>query len=182
MDWATAVITLAGVIAGVGIEEFRFWRERKDKYKDMVFEKRLDAHQGAYYWCTRLLDVMWPHKLMRDEGVRGAMKEGQGALDWLGKNALYLDEDSRIGMDVFIDYMCETAYKYVDEKGRKNINVEEETGKLLQNSREVVSRIKRGVGVKYLPEPERCSVTAAGVKSRDALLQQIVELVKEQMK
>ena len=49
MDWFPAVMTLVGVLIGVGIQELRFWHERKDKYKDMVFEKRLAAYQGAYY-------------------------------------------------------------------------------------------------------------------------------------
>jgi hypothetical protein len=182
MDWFPAVMTLVGVLVGVGVQEFRIWREKKDKYKDMVFEKRLDAHQGAYCWCMRLFDVMLPNKLMRGEGVRVAMKEASEALDWWDKNALYLDEDSRIKMNIFIQYMCETVYKYVDETGRKNISIEEETRKLLQNSREVVSSIKRGVGVKYLPEPRISSVTLAGMKSLDELVERMAELAREQMK
>jgi hypothetical protein len=31
MDWFSAVMGLVGVLLGVAIQEFRFWRERKDK-------------------------------------------------------------------------------------------------------------------------------------------------------
>ena len=114
MDWVTAVIGLVGVIVGVGIQEFRIWRERKDKYKDMVFEKRLDAHQGAYYWCMTLFELMLPPKLMKDGGVKVAAEETLKATDWLNKNALYLDEDSRVVMNLFFRYISETCYKYLD--------------------------------------------------------------------
>ena len=35
MDWFPAVMTLIGVLVGVGIQEIRIWRERTDKYKDI---------------------------------------------------------------------------------------------------------------------------------------------------
>jgi hypothetical protein len=177
-DWFPAVMTLVGVLVGVGVQELRIWRERRDKYKDMVFEKRLDAHQGAYCRCMRLFDVMLPNKLMCDEGVRVAMKEAAETLDWLDKNALYLDEDSRVRMVVFVRYMCGTAERYLDGTQRKNISIEEETRKLLLSLREVVSSIKRGVGVKYLPERE-ISTASVGAVPLDELVGRMVGLAKE---
>jgi hypothetical protein len=154
MDWFPAVMALVGVLVGVGVQEFRIWREKKDKYKDMVFEKLLEAHQDAYYWCMRLSGHMRPDRLMRDGGVEAAIKEDQEALEWLNKNALYLDEDSRTKMTSFILYIHETSMKYKDEKWKKNINIEEELLKTLENVVKVTSSLKKGIGVKYLPEQE----------------------------
>lgn len=151
MDWFPAFMTLVGVLVGVGVQELRIWREKKDKYKDMVFGKRLDVHQGAYYQCRKLTIVMMPFNLMKVGGVDAAIKEIWEAMDWMNKNALYLDEDSREKMDEFQIYANNTASKYVSEKERKNINTEEEEKKLGENLREVLSCIQRGVGAKYLP-------------------------------
>ena len=151
MDWFPAVMGLIGVVVGVAIQEFRIWRERKDKYKDMIFEKRLDAHQGAYYRCMRLSKFMLPHELMKDEGT-AALEEILESYEWLAKNALYLDGDSRTKITYCFDYVRETAEKYEDEEWRKNINVKEEMRKLQENMVAVLVSIEKGIGVKYLPE------------------------------
>ena len=152
MDWLPAVMTLIGVLVGVGIQEIRIWREKKDKYKDMVFEKRLDAHQGAYYWCMRLSGVVMPHSLAKDGGTQPAVKVLGEALEWLDKNALYLDEDSRIKMDALIGDAYGTASRYEDKEGRGNINEGKEERRLSGEIREALASIKTGVGVRYLPE------------------------------
>jgi hypothetical protein len=155
MAWFPAVMTLVGVLVGVGVQEFRIWREKKDKYKDMVFERRLDAHQGAYYECMRLLKFVMPDKLVVDGGVEVAIEETLEAHEWLNKNALYLDEDSRTKMSALFNYICETTIKYKDAKWRKNINIGEETRKLIDNLSEVLGCIQRGIGVEYLPERKK---------------------------
>lgn len=70
MDWFPAVMTLIGVLVGVGIQELRIWRERKDKYKDMVFEKRLDAHQEGHYRIAKLVMAMMPNQIMKGGGFK----------------------------------------------------------------------------------------------------------------
>lgn len=167
MDWVTPFLGLLGVVVGAGIQEFRIWREKKDKYMDMVFEKRLDAHQGAYYWCMKLFSLMSPSTLMGDGGVEAAFKGCVEGSDWLIKNALYLDEDSRVKMNQFFVYVTKTCGKYLDETSRKNINTKDEAVKLLQHARDVVSSIKRGVGVKYLPEPRILGESIGEMKSLD---------------
>jgi len=152
MDWVTAVIGFIGVVVGAGIQEFRIWRERRDKYKDMVFQKRLDAHQGAHYWCDRLVKSMMPHRLMKAEGVGVATREFWEAQEWLRKNTLYLDEGSRDKLLVFFLYVAETIMKYKDEGQRRNINVKEEARRLSKNGAAVLHSIERGIGFKYLPE------------------------------
>ena len=154
MDWFPAVMTLVGVLVGLGVQEFRIWRERKDKYKDIVFEKRLEAHQDAHYRCKRLLGVMMPYKLMKDAGKKAAIEEIGKYYEWRNKNALYLDRDSRIKMNMLFKYVLDAVEKYEDGEWLKNINVREETQKLNENIVEVLYSIEKGLGVDYLPEEE----------------------------
>lgn len=154
MDWLTAVMGLIGVALGAGIQEFRIWREKKDKYKDMVFEKRLAAHQGAYYCCQRLFNLMTPNLLMIAAGREALRKETWKAYDWFLNNALYLDEVSRKKWIDFFRYVKETGEKYANETSRKDISVKEETKELEKNVEGVLDAIRKGVGYKYLPKTE----------------------------
>jgi hypothetical protein len=152
MDWFPAVMTLVGVLIGVGIQEFRYWHERKDKYKDMVFEKRLEVHQGAYYRCHRLVGFMMPEKLVEDGGIEALADELGEYREWISKNALYLASDSKIKMNMFFHYAFKKGKKYADKEGIKTMNVKEETLELTKNFVEVLASVERGVGVEYLPE------------------------------
>ena len=152
MDWLSAVIGLVGVLAGLGVGQFTISRERKDRYKNMVFQKRLDAHQGAYYWCMRLTALMRPDRLMREGGVRRAIEKNWEALEWLNKNALYLDNNSRLKMMGFVRYIGETSLKYKDEKWRTEVRIKEETLNVLMRGGEVAAAVEKGIGVDYLPK------------------------------
>jgi hypothetical protein len=151
MDWFTPLVGFLGLAIGFGYQEYRFRRERKDKYKDMVFEKRLAAHQDAYYWCMRLFNLMMPNRLMIADGRKNLNKETWEAHEWLTKNALYLDEVSAEKWIDFFEYVQETCQKYENETSRKDINVKEETKELRKHTEEVVAAIRKGVGYKYLP-------------------------------
>ena len=152
MDWFSAVMVLIGAGIAVGAQELRIWREKQDKYKDMVFEKRLAAHQDAYYWCVRLFNLMMPNSLMIADGRKNLNKETWKAHEWFTKNALYLDEVSVEKWIDFLEYVKETGQKYESETIRKDISVKEETKELRKNVEEVVAAIRKGVGYKYLPE------------------------------
>ena len=182
MDWFPAVMTLVGVLIGVAIQEFRFWRERKDKYKDMIFEKRLEAHQGAYYRCHRLVDFMMPYKLVEDGGIKALADELFEYRGWLSRNALYLAGDSRTKINMFLYYAVKTARKYEDEEWIKDMNVKEETLELNTNLVEVLLNIRKGIGVEYLPE-EKIQIEDSYLEE---LLGDVVEsaerMVKKQQK
>jgi hypothetical protein len=173
MDWFPAVMTLVGVLIGVGIQEFRIWRERKDKYKDMVFEKRLDVHQGAYYWCMKFVKLMMPHRLMKVVGREALLQASWEFTEWLNKNALYLDEGSVEKLNKFFQYVTETGCKYADEKRKKDINIKEETQELIKNVNDILASIKKGIGFKYLPEQE---ILIEGIES-EKLLDKAVEMM-----
>jgi hypothetical protein len=142
----------------------------------MVFEKRLDAHQGAYYWCMRLLKVIRPHRLMKDGGPGVVVAEWWEATEWLNKNALYLDEGSRAKMNDFLYYISVTSPKYLDEKEKNKINVEEELRNLVTNLGDVLSSIKKGVGAEYLPEVQ---VSGGGMTKGARVWNELVESTEE---
>jgi hypothetical protein len=182
MDWVTAVIGLVGVIVGVGIQEFRIWRERKDKYKDMIFEKRLDAHQGAYYWCTTLIKLALPQSLLKDGGIQALVKGMRDATEWLNKNALYLDEGSVIEMNRFLRYVSERGVKYTRERGGKDINVKEEVMELAKNSGKLLASLKKGIGYKYLPETRISVDYIEASEVFDKGVEQMEELIRREKK
>ena len=57
-EWWVPLVGLFGVLVGVGITEFRLWAERKDRYRIMTFEKRLQVHQEAYRLCMEQAMLM----------------------------------------------------------------------------------------------------------------------------
>jgi hypothetical protein len=185
MDWFPAVMTLVGVLVGLGVQELRIWRERKDKYKDMIFEKRLDAHQGAYYRCMKLAESMRPDKLVRDGGVEEAIKETWRGLDWLHQNALYLDDSSGSEMNGFIAYVAGMAIKYRGKEWRSPLEVRKEVNEVAVRLAGVLGSIRRGVGVKYLPEGDMPIVGVAGTESvgmYDEFLREMVRNTEESRK
>ena len=152
MDWFPALMTLVGVLVGVAIQEYRIRRERKDKYKDMAFEKRLEAHQEIYYRIIGLGELMSPGKLMKEAGAKAFHKELLEFTKCVARNALYLARDCRREIVVFLEYARKTGNNYADEEWVKSVNVKEEMDKLLHNMRIVMNSVERGVGVEYLPE------------------------------
>ncbi|MBA7472089.1 hypothetical protein ES707_07409 [subsurface metagenome] len=88
-DWQIALIGLLGVIIGILATAFWNWRERKERFKVMTFEKRLEAHQLAFYWNQTIY-----HSLSsRDaEQISKCIREAQ---EWWNGNCLLLDEKSQ---------------------------------------------------------------------------------------
>jgi hypothetical protein len=145
-----------------------------------VIEKRLDAHQGAYYWCERLFKSMMPHRLMKAEGVGVVIKEFWEAQEWRIKNELYLDKGSRKELSRFFLYVGKKIVKYKDEEWRRNINIKEETRELSKNSVEVLASIERGIGFKYLPEQKISSENIEVEQLLDEAVKGMEEIIGKQ--
>lgn len=91
---------LIGVIIGSLITSLIFLFERKDKFKlaeqdrkDKFrlasIEKRLEAHQKAYSYCTKLLMIMDSDD---ENEIRSIFNQGR---DFLSNHALYLENGTR---------------------------------------------------------------------------------------
>lgn len=133
-DWALAIAVVIGTIIGASIGEFRHWREGRQRYQVMTFEKRLEAHQQAYYWCHKLNEVL---------NASDAPKIHQTATEareWWNGNCLFLDANSRRETVKLINL----AHFYAD--GHK-------TGEYVWSSLMTAMRaIIAGIGIEYLPE------------------------------
>jgi len=88
-DWQIPFIGLLGAIIGILATAFWNWRERKERFKVMSFEKRLEAHQLAFYWNQTIY-----HSLSsRDpEQISKCIREAQ---EWWNSNCLLLDKKSQ---------------------------------------------------------------------------------------
>lgn len=131
MEWVAAIV---GVIIGAAIQEFRHWRESKERFRVMTFEKRLEAHQRAYYWCHKLNEVLNPSN---SEEIHKVASE---AREWWDSNCLFLDANSRHKMVELINL----AHFYADG----NKLGEDVWSALMKAWKTIVA----GIGVEYLPE------------------------------
>jgi len=145
-EWVVALVValvgLLGVVLGVGIQEFRQWRESKERYQVMTFERRLVVHQKAFYLCHKLDRVLPSGDVPR---IRLVAEETR---QWWDSNCLLVDEDSREAMMRLIyaadDYAIET-----EEFG---VRFEHGVFRLVGIALEA---IVKGIGVKHLPETQR---------------------------
>ncbi len=53
-EWGIALIGVGGLIAGAIISEIRHWLDRKQRFRVMTFEKRLETHQAALSQIQKL--------------------------------------------------------------------------------------------------------------------------------
>ena len=152
MDWFTPLVGAIGLLIGLGYHEYRIRRERKDKPADMVFERRLDAHQEVYCRLKGLLGFMSPDQLMKEGGTKTLRKELLECCKCVDRNALYLARDCRREIVKFFDYVRKRGNRYEDEEWVKSVDVKKEMDELLHNMTVVLDSVEKGVGVKYLPE------------------------------
>jgi len=155
-DLTIAVIGLIGVIIGVAIVEIRLWRERKDRYQVITFEKRLEIHQQAFAWCMKISNLLG--KSYGDVSSEVATilagelnKLYNEANDWWGSNCLYLDDDSRLSMFTAIGLPLDRAEQLIGDKQATNEFRQQARDTLKQTIR----HITKGIGSEYLPDIDR---------------------------
>ena len=141
-EWAIAIAVIVGTLLGVGIQEFRRWRERGERYQVMTFLKRLEAQQQAFSWCHALnvaLNQRDPEEIHRvaDE-----------ARAWWNDNCFFLDTNSRRKMIPLFN----AAHIYAEgvERGKPgDVQLGDSIWRYLEDA---LKAITEGVGDKYLPE------------------------------
>ena len=134
MEWTSGLFALFGVLIALAFNELRAARERKERYRDLTFDKRLAAHQRAYYWCRKLGDTF----------IRGTPQElhdlAQAAWEWWYANCLYLEENAKHDMFELVIfarfYEVELETKYQNWQSIPN----------------ALKSIVKGIGREYLPE------------------------------
>ncbi|MHA1971577.1 MAG: hypothetical protein ACTSW1_01220 [Candidatus Hodarchaeales archaeon] len=87
--WIGVIGVIGGAIIGAGIQEFRLWGERKDKYRVMSFDRRLEAHQQAFAALHEL------NRILNTGVSKDIDRTAIETRKWWDKNCLFLDEKSR---------------------------------------------------------------------------------------
>ena len=135
MEWLTGLFTLLGMALYAGISEFRNWQERKGRFRVMTFEKRLEAHQKAYYWWSNLNRVL---NVGDAEEIHRIANE---AREWYDGSCLFLDTNSRREMVRFIN--LSHMYANGNKMAQEHI-----WDYVVKTSKAIVL----GIGFEYLPE------------------------------
>jgi hypothetical protein len=146
-EWGYAIAVVAGVIFSEAIRWFRDWRQGKEKYRVMLYEKRLEAHQGAFYHVEQLLNPLRDY--FTGFGLSTLSTEMQQvyreAKKFYDSNCLYLDEQSRNEMELAIY--------------RIRLFLEEPDNGLMENAFDQLRKAKKaivsGIGMKHIEEPKK---------------------------
>jgi hypothetical protein len=138
--WFPALMTVVGVFVGFGINEYRYRRERKERYQVMTFEKRLTAHQKAFYWCNKLNEALNSNDKDRIHNTANRAQE------WWNGNCLYLDPASRKNMIGLMNL----SHMYAQRFNSTNPVVAQAIGTVWERLQETAKAISDGIGVEYL--------------------------------
>jgi hypothetical protein len=143
-EWIAPVVGLIGVVLGAGISEFRHWRENKEQYRVMTFEKRLKIYQEALSWFYRLnsnLNLYDAFIEKSSERKDNLIKTIDKVDEWWKNNCLLLDERTR---QKIVDLLLLL---------RDHVGFEKSYDKTVHASLwEMRDKIIRGIGVRHLPE------------------------------
>jgi len=151
-DWAIAVAVVFGTLLGVSIGEFRQWRERRERYQLMTFEKRLEAHQRAFYWCHKL------NVVLNRKDPKEIHKIADEAREWWDDNCLFLDQNSRQKMIPLFNFANQYANE-IEDPNRFDTHVGHHVWSYLNES---LKAITEGIGAEHLLETNDSDTTAQG--------------------
>ena len=76
-------------VAGAIVPVILNWLERRDSYKFIAVEKRLEAHQKAYYQCMQFFKAM---DIKDENEIKKIFKNGQ---EFFASYSLYLNDNIR---------------------------------------------------------------------------------------
>jgi glycine/D-amino acid oxidase-like deaminating enzyme len=139
-EWATTLLAVVvGALITGAIAEYRARKDKQERYKVAVFEKRLQAHQQAYSWCQHLTEVLNVGNVTGTSSntiltIAVLMRE------WWNDNCLLLDADSRNKMLELLNQ----AQDYADGK---------ESGQGVWSTlHQCKKALVAGIGEEYLPK------------------------------
>lgn len=161
-----AWVGLIGVGVGssitLGYNFWRDWSEGREKYRVMLYEKRLEIHQKGFYLVHKLSETM-PDSIEGMKRVKAAtINELSHQLEeWWTLNFFYLDEESRRRIieaivdaeDLVMDYTIQDDSTYrLDDKRTSWHNDHREFRKCIQDT---LISLEKGIGMKHVEKPKK---------------------------
>ena len=140
-----AFIGLLGVVMGIAASAFWQWTEREDRYRVMIFEKRLEVHQEAVMFNSDIAtkaQAALTGKVMPSEAE--LLSNFLEMRTWWRTNNLYLDPHSR---KAFLDLT-------IGVKSWSESSNLEDAANCFDLAKITGRSIVEGIGQEYLPETE----------------------------
>jgi len=163
-EWGYVIAVVVGIILSEVIRWSRDWREGKEKYKVMLYEKRLEAHQKAFSYVRQLMlrattsyfsfafDMDDKSDFDREFNNKEIKRLLLELNDFFDSNCLYLDEQSRSEIMRSIVVTGSAYDNFITE----NLSKEELTEKLKDSSDQLHKTqgvIVTGIGMKHIEKP-----------------------------
>jgi hypothetical protein len=150
-DWGIALIGVGGIIVGAIITEVRYWLDRKQRFRVMTFEKRLQVHQDAYRLCMEQALLMDELRRKGLEVSERFLKSHDETREWLNRNCLYLDKRSH---KAIIEAFFATSI-YGRDFAEKRETINQAYDYAHSKLEDCLKFTTEGIGAEYLPETER---------------------------
>ena len=140
-----AILGLLGVILGITASALWQWTEHEERYREMMFEKRLSVHQEAFVLTSEIAEkcnlVVIGKRMPSQDELNSDLREMS---TWWRANCLYLDRASRKSFINLISGVRIYAQSYDHKEAEKCLDLAQITGR----------KIVEGIGEEYLPEME----------------------------
>lgn len=134
-----ALATLAGVITSIIVTELSHFLVRRERFRDITFEKRLAAHQQAFCRNQDLYEALNSNTTDTTDAISIRANEMK---EWWKNNCFYLDNNSSKSMLNLINSTLAYNLAQTSQQGK------DRTWTLLdKNLKDIVN----GIGMKYLP-------------------------------
>ena len=164
--WGYVIAVVLGVAISELIRLFHDWQERHEKYRLMIYEKRLEAHQEAFYWVRELNRLFTGSMADMDQDRVDKIKEIINKVDtWWGSHCFYLDDKSS---DSVLEVMTRSeeligAYGDFVLPYRSNAEPDREQYEKWKKERWQLTvfidrtwrTLEKGIGMKHIEEPKR---------------------------
>ena len=161
--WGYVIAVVLGVAISELIRWFHDWREGHEKYRLMLYEKRLEAHQSAFYWVRELNKSFPGSPADMDQDRVDKIKEIMNKLDtWWASHCFYLDEKSCNSVLDVVTRSQELIYFYVlpyrsnDEPDSEQYEKwRKERWQLTHSIDHTRRTLEEGIGMKHIEEAKR---------------------------
>ncbi len=127
-DWIVALTGLLGAVIGALIAEISHWADRRQRFRAMILEKRLEIYQEMAAYCFKIANFIGALDKEKKESIENLFNGNKDLQNYANEHFLYIDDRSLAAIA--------TANKAVDETIEEFIG----QGKLSDKSKQRVKK------------------------------------------